>query len=130
MSIIKTSSAHRGNLDHFEPENSQDAGDQRRLRGHLEQIDFAAFAANKAVMAHDLGPLSLDALQRLAVAAANARAQWLKLALDGAATGRPLSREEIDQLAGRRAAFDELCEAYNGLRRTIERGYVSYRAAG
>ncbi len=45
MSIIKTATAYRGSFDHFEPEKPLDAAEQRQLRGHLERIDFAAFAA-------------------------------------------------------------------------------------
>ena len=47
------------------------------LRGHLEQIDFAAFAANREVVAKTLGHADLEQFQRLAVVAANARASWL-----------------------------------------------------
>jgi hypothetical protein len=126
MSIIKTNSARRGQLDHFEPDNSLDPYDQRRLRGHLEQIDYAAFAANKAVMGASPGAVDLGAVQRLAVATAQARAGWIKAALDAAASGHVPSDEVVAELARRRTAFDELCAAYDGLRRMIERGYVEY----
>jgi hypothetical protein len=127
MSIIKTSTAHRGALDHFEPEQSLDPSEQRRLRGRLEQMDYTAFAANQGVLAAAVGGIDLEAVQRLAVATAQARALWIKTALDFAASGQPLSREQVGALADRRAGFDELCSAYEGLRRTIERGYISYR---
>jgi hypothetical protein len=76
MSIVKTNTAYRGALDHFEPENS-DPMEQRRLRGHLEQIDYTAFAANQAVLGQTPGTLDLASFQRLAVAAAQARALWV-----------------------------------------------------
>ena len=67
MSIVKTNTAHRGGFDHFEPENSLDANEQRRLRGHLEQIDFTAFAANQTVLRQTPGMWDLESVKRLAV---------------------------------------------------------------
>jgi hypothetical protein len=126
MSIVKTNTAYRGALDHFEPENS-DPMEQRRLRGHLEQIDYTAFAANQAVLGQTPGTLDLASFQRLAVAAAQARALWVSTALELAEAGGAASREQIETLADRRAAFEEMREAYEALRRMIERGYLAYR---
>ena len=126
MSIIKTNTAHRGGFDHFEPDNSLDPVEQRRLRGHLEQIDYTAYAANQVVLHQIPGGVELAAVKRLAVAAAGARAQWVKAALDAA--GHAPSREEINALTDRRTAYEELREAYEGLRRMIERGYIEYKA--
>jgi hypothetical protein len=129
MSIVKTNTAHRGSFDHFEPEANLDASEQRRLRGALEQIDYTAFAANQAVLAQIPGALDLEAMKRLAVAAANARAQWIRAALQASETGAAPSREVAQHLADRRQAYDELCEAYEGIRRMIERGYIEYKAS-
>ena len=54
------------------------------MRGQLEQIDYTAFAANRAAIAHTLGGGHVPAskFQRLAVAAAQARAE-----LDGLPEG-------------------------------------------
>jgi hypothetical protein len=127
MSIIKTNTAYRGALDHFEPESSQDPSEQRRLRGHLEQIDYAAFAANQAVLGKTPGTLDLAAFERLAVAAAHARALWVTTALELADAGGNATRQQIETVADRRAAFEEMREAYEALRRMIERGYLSYK---
>lgn len=127
MSMIKTNTAHRGGFDHFEPDNSPDPVEQRRLRGHLEQIDYTAYAANQAVLRQIPGGVDLAAVKRLAVAAAGARAQWVKAALD--ASDHAPSRDEINALADRRNAYEELREAYEGLRRMIERGYIEYKAS-
>ena len=129
MSIVKTNTAYRGALDHFEPEDT-DPMEQRRLRGHLEQIDFAAFAANRAVLGQTPGTLDLEAFQRLAVAAAQARALWVSTALELADAGGTPTRQQVETLADRRAAFEEMREAYEALRRMIERGYLSYRSSG
>ena len=126
MSIVKTNTAYRGALDHFEPENS-DPAEQRRLRGHLEQIDFTAYAANQAVLGQTPGALDLAAFQRLAIAAAQARALWVKTALELAETGAAATRQQVETLSERRAAFEEMREAYEALRRMIERGYLTYR---
>ena len=128
MSIVKTNTAYRGALDHFEPENALDAVDQRRLRGHLEQIDYTAYAANQTVLRQTPGALDLAAMQRLAIAVAHARAQWVKAALDVGDAPQPPSRDAINALADRRSAFEELREAYEGMRRMIERGYIGYKA--
>jgi hypothetical protein len=126
MSIVKTNTAYRGALDHFEPENS-DPMEQRRLRGHLEQIDYAAFAANQAVLGQTPGSLDLASFQRLAVAAAQARASWVSTALELAEAGGTPSSQQVNVLSERRAAFEEMREAYEALRRMIERGYLAYR---
>ena len=129
MSIVKTNTAYRGALDHFEPETS-DPMEQRRLRGHLEQIDYAAFAANQAVLGQSPGALDLDAFKRLAVAAAQARAAWVTAALELAEVGGSAGRAQIEAVADRRMAFEEMREAYEALRRMVERGYLSYRPGG
>ena len=128
MSIVKTNTAHRGGFDHFEPENSLDANEQRRPRGHLEQIDFTAFAANQTVLRQTPGMWDLESVKRLAVAAAHARAQWVKAALDVADSGQAPTTEAIQALGDRRQAFEELRDAYEGMRRMIERGYIGYKA--
>ncbi len=127
MSTIKTNSSYRG-VDHFEPESAREPLEQRRLRGYLEQIDYTAFAANQAILAQTPGSLDLTSLQRLAIAAATARAQWVRLALEVTEAGHAPSKEEVSALAAQRSAFEELREAYEGIRRMIERGYISYHA--
>jgi predicted transcriptional regulator len=127
MSIISTSTAYRGALDHFEPENALDPVAQRRLRGHLEQIDYTTYAANQAVLKQSPGALDLAAFQRLAVAAALARALWVKTAMEIADAGGAPTRQQVATLADHRAAFEEMREAYEALRRMVERGYLPYR---
>ena len=125
MSFTMTSTVRKVS-DHFEPEAALDPQQQRALRGHLEQIDFAAFAANREVIAKTLGHADLEQFQRLAVAAAHARARWLgaAIALSKKADALP---QDVQQVASLRTAYDELTEAYNGLRRLVERGYLPFR---
>lgn len=126
MSVSRTNSTQR-NSQHFEPQDVTDPAAQRRLRGHLEQIDYTAFASNREVIAHTLGHADAGKFQRLAVAAAHARALWLAEALSLSETPRALTQQETARLTQLRSTFDELAEAYEALRRTVERGYLPFR---
>lgn len=130
MSTIVTSNARRSR-DRFEPSDI-DAQEQRRLRGHLEQIDYTAFLSNREVIPQVLGPVAQNiepaAFQRLAVAMAAARARWLGETLRLTDAGHGVGPAEAQKLAGLRSAYEELEEAYDGLRRLVERGYLPYGA--
>jgi hypothetical protein len=128
MSATMTNSTGRRG-DHFEPEAALDPHEQRKMRAHLEQIDYAAFAANRKVLAQALGKASLASFERLAIAAARARAQWVHEAIGMTANAGPLSVEQAARLATLRHAFEELTEAYEAMRRMVERGYLNYQAA-
>ena len=110
--------------EHFEPEADLDPETQRRLRGILEKIDYTAFASNREVLGSALRAVEEDRLQRLAVAAAQARALWVSAGLEIADTGSAPSPAEVERLAGLRDAYDEFSAAYEALRRMVERGYV------
>ena len=110
--------------DHFEPDIS-DPQTQRRIRGQLERIDYLAFACNREVLAATLKNASAESFQRLALATASARARWTAKALEIAAAGRP-SLAQVNDLVDLRTAYQELAEAYEALRRMVERGYISY----
>jgi long-subunit acyl-CoA synthetase (AMP-forming) len=127
MSTVMTNSVRRVS-DHFEPEPALDPQEQRKLRGHLEQIDYAAFAANQEVVSHALHAADLEKFQRLAVAAAQARAKWVARAVALSEGGQALAPAQVDELEALRRAYDELTQAYEALRRMVERGYLPYRA--
>lgn len=122
MSVIQTNSVRRSS-DHFEPQDI-DPQEQRRLRGQLEQIDFAAYVANREVMGQMIPPLSPDHFQRLAVLTASARGRWVSEALRQSESGSPSTPDQVARLTAMRIAWDELSEAYEALRRMVERGYV------
>ena len=63
--------------DHFEPDEDIDPKAQRQLRGHLEQIDYAAYAANRRVLSSTVVSIDAEKLQKLAAAAALARTRWV-----------------------------------------------------
>ena len=62
----------RRHSDHFEPQDT-DPHEQRRLRGQLEAIDYAAYVANREVIGQALPSLDPASLQKLAVLTAQAR---------------------------------------------------------
>lgn len=122
----KMTSSIRRHSDHFEPQDT-DPHEQRRLRGQLEQIDYAAYIANKEVIGHALTGVDAASLQKLAVMTATARAKWVAESLRLAHSGSAVTPDQVARLSAARTAFDELAEAYEALRRIIERGYVALR---
>lgn len=128
MSVTRTSTV-RSSSDHFQPEMNDDPQAQRRLRGQLEQIDYTAFIANREAIAATLGQVSAARFEKLAIATARARAEWTAAALALADTGRALSAAESNALTLMRETFMELSEAYEALRRMVERGYLTYEPA-
>lgn len=126
MSIVTRNTRMRGQ-DHFQPDASSDPQEQRRLRAHLEQIDYAAFAANREVFSRALPQIDMARFERLALAAAGARAQWIAAAMSVADAGRPPTPEQAGKLAALRQGYEEMFDAYEAMRRLVERGYVSFQ---
>jgi hypothetical protein len=126
--MSRPSNLWRSAPDHFEPDADVDPQTQRQLRGHLEQIDYTAYAANRKVVGV-LGKADNLKFERLATAAAFARTQWVAAALAATEGARPPSAEQIAMIAEHRSAFEELTEAYTALRRFVERGYLAYEPA-
>lgn len=114
--------------DHFEP-SDVDPQAQRRLRGYLEQIDYTAFASNKAVLGASILHADAERFQRLAVAAATARGRWVAEAANMTENAVVLSEAQVARLALLRATYEELTAVYEATRRMVERGYVAYRGA-
>lgn len=128
MSVTRTANVRRSS-DHFEPDALLDPQAQRRLRGQMERIDYTVYASNQEVIGHILGQADAAKFQRLAVAAAIARAQWVAAALAATENSQPPNAEQVRKMAELRLAFEELTEAYEALRRMVERGYLPYRTA-
>ncbi len=129
MSTTRTSDYRRVALDHFEPEANSDPTLQRKLRGYLEQIDYTAFAADREVISAILPRVQARDFQKIAVAAANARARWVAETLAMTEAGHGLTADQIAKLARMRSAYEELVAAYEAMRRMVERGYLTFRAA-
>lgn len=127
MSAIRTSSFRKSGADHFEPDMDSDPQAQRRLRGQLEHIDYTAYASNREVIGHTLGHADAARFQKLAVAAANARAQWVAVSLQVTESPHALTPAEVERLSHMRAAYEELSEVYEAFRRMVERGYLTFK---
>lgn len=125
MSVTRTQNVRRAH-DHFEPEAGLDPAAQRRLRGHIEQIDYTAYASNREVIGQVLGQADAGKFQKLAIATALARSQWVAEALAMTENPQPLSAEQVAKLERMRSAYEELTEAYEAMRRMVERGYLNF----
>ena len=128
MSSIRTYAGRGTHSDHFQPGDDMDPQAQRALRGALEAIDFAAYAANKQVIGEILGRADVQKFQRLGMAAAAARSRWVAAALASTDGGALPSHEQVQKLAQLRMAYEELTEVYDAMRRMVERGYLAYGA--
>ncbi|MEN5147532.1 hypothetical protein [Brevundimonas diminuta] len=122
MSTMLTQSRRRSS-DHFMPEDMEPQ-EQRRLRGLLDQIDYAAYVANRELIGHALSHVDVGAFQKLAVLTAQARARWAAEAVRLADSGAPATPDQVARLTAARTAYEELTTAYDGLRRMVERGYL------
>jgi hypothetical protein len=129
MTFTLTSSVRKVR-DHFEPQVELDANEQRQLRAHLEQVDYATFAANREVLGQALQRVDIQRFGRLAVSAAQARARWVTAAMTMADKPEAMTAEDVNRLAVMRSAYEELTEAYEALRRMVERGYVTFKPKG
>nr|WP_167176158.1 hypothetical protein [Brevundimonas terrae] len=126
MSSILTQS-YRRQRDHFQPED-MDPAEQRRLRGQLEQIDYTAYVANREIIAATLGKITSADFEKMAARTAQARARWVAEGLRLVHSGSPATPDQTARLTSARTAYEELAEAYEGLRRMLERGYITLSA--
>lgn len=129
MSSIVSTNTRWQRSEHFVPDAELEPQEQRKLRGYLEQIDYTAHAANKDVLAQTLVEADFKQFKQLATATALARAKWVATAIAVGGSSQPPTRDQISQLGDLRTAYDELAEAYEALRRMVERGYLPYQAA-
>lgn len=128
MSTIVTSGLGRRGADHFEPEAALDPQERRKLKGHLEQIDVTAFEANCAILRKAVGHIDITSFERLAHAAAEARTRWAMTAIKFTESGHAPTAEQGAALHDLRVTYQELAEAYEALRRLVERGYIHFHA--
>jgi len=112
--------------NHFQPELALDPQELKMLRTHLEQVDRAAFDANRQVLARTVGRVDIKSFQVLAVATAEARAHWVSAALHVTEKAHRPTDAEVARLSALRVAFQELSEAYDATRRMVERGYLCF----
>jgi len=125
MSLTASYRTLRSGSEHFEPSEINDPKAQRQLHAKLEQIDYTAYAANRKEIAERLGEVDTGQFERLAAAAARARCQWIAEALFVSLETNQPSVEQISKLSELRTMYDELTQAYDALRRLVERSYLT-----
>ena len=125
MSLTTSYRTLRSGSEHFEPSEINDQKAQRQLHAKLEQIDYTAYAANRKEITDNLGEVDTGKFERLAAAAARARCQWIAEALVVSSETNQPSVEQIRKLSELRAMYDELAQAYDALRRLVERSYLA-----
>lgn len=103
-----------------------DPQDLRKLHARLEQVDVATFDANRQLLARTVGRVDIKRFQRLASSAALARGHWVAAALETAEKAHTPPDADVASLARLRATYEELTEAYEALRRMVERGYLCF----
>ena len=72
--------------------------------------------------------VGLQKFERVALATGQARARWVATGMGGGDPTRMPTPEQVAELARLRAAYEELAEVYEAMRRLVERAYVEYGA--
>lgn len=111
-------------VDHLVSKDMLDRESQRKLQKFLEEVEMAIFSANREVMKKAVPELTRDSFMAFAVRVAEARARYLKIALELSAIANPTA-EDISRLKAAREANDELVQAFEATKRVIERGYTT-----
>lgn len=112
-------------VDHLIGQDLLDKAARRKLTSFLEQIEVAIFTANREVIHNAIPELDRDNFVRFAVVVAEARASYVKLALEVGKRGHLPAAEELQHLRAARETYDELTHAFEAMHRVIKRGYSS-----
>lgn len=112
-------------VDHLMTREMLDKRALHALAAFRDEVEMAIFSANTEIIGRETPGLTRDSFMKLAVAVAEARARYIKVAIELAATaGKKPPREMIDALAEARRAYDEIMHAFQAVERVIERGYI------
>jgi hypothetical protein len=110
-------------VDHLVSKDMLDRDVARKLQKFLEEIEMAIFSANREVLHKAVPELNRESFMAFAVRVAEARARYVKIALELSAKPNP-SPEDIARLKVARETNDELLHAFEATKRIIERGYT------
>lgn len=110
-------------VDHLVSKEMLDRESARKLQKFLEETEMAIFSANREVIRKAVPELTRESFMAFAVRVAEARARYIKAALDLSARQNP-TPEDIAALKAAREANDELVQAFEATKRVIERGYT------
>ena len=105
-----------------------DKGARRRLARFVEQVEVAIFSANREVIQRAIPGLDRERFLRFAVVVAEARADYVKLALELTSKGHRLPPEDAARLRAARESVHELMDAFEATYRLIKRGYTPIAA--
>ena len=111
-------------VDHLVSKDMLDRDSARKLHKFLEEIEMGIFSANREVIRKAVPELTRESFMAFAVRVAEARARYIKAAMELSAKPNP-SPEDIAHLKAAREANDELVQAFEATKRVIERGYTS-----
>ena len=111
-------------VDHLVTKDMLDREVTRKLQKFLEEIEMAIFSANREVIHRAVPELNRESFMAFAVRVAEARARYVKIALELSGKVNP-SAEDIARLKSARETNDELLHAFEATKRLIERGYTT-----
>jgi hypothetical protein len=126
MSNLTGNRAWRIGTEHFQPDAGTDHKAQRQIHGNLETVDYLAYEANRLTLRARMPSVTEVQLKKMANAAAEARCEWVSMAVIFAEQSIVLNEEQTKKLTSLRMAYDELTEAYSALRRMVERSYIQF----
>lgn len=112
-------------VDHLVDSDQLDKGGRRKLARFLEEIEMAIFTANREIIHRAIPGLDRDSFVRFAIVVAEARAAYVKLALELARKAHAPEEEDLARLRDARAVYDELMHAFDATHRLIKRGYTN-----
>jgi len=112
-------------VDHLLDQGLLDKTTRRKLASFLEQIEVAIFSANREIIHRAIPELDRDSFVRFAVVVAEARAAYVKLALQMSKKGHAPPAEDLHHLHAARETYEELMHAFEATHRLIKRGYSS-----
>jgi hypothetical protein len=110
-------------VDHLVSKDMLDRDSHRKLQKFLEEIEMGIFSANREVMKKAVPELTRDSFMAFAVRVAEARARYVKIALELSTLSNP-APDDIARLKAAREANDEMLHAFEATKRVIERGYT------
>jgi hypothetical protein len=108
---------------------SGQVSDRQRLRAEqifFEEIEQGIRIANREIIGARIPELNKDTVHAFAVMVGRLRASYLGLAFElcSASDGKEPDPAVVESLRARRQMFEEARDAYEALRRAVERGYI------
>lgn len=110
-------------VDHLVSKDMMDRETRRQLHKFLEDVELTIYTANREVVQRMVPKLNRDNFTTFAVRVAEARANYVKTAMELATHADP-SAADIARLKAARETNDELLHAFEAAHRLIERGYT------